>query len=370
MTTETKIVAAVIALLVLAVAAVVLAPSLSEIGRPELVAAWAGIEVEGSGRAVVGPVEIAAGTPFTLHAVLEARRGDGTPHYYTEAPALVVGGEEVAAERVERWASRRAVKVLWATVEGGRRVVEVDPDSAAAEQIGFVEFLRTDWPFTWSLRGRLEPDADDALGTPASRVERPFGTQRYQVAIEIYADESAPLPEERYASWGGSQLPARADDFPTVVAALPGPAGPASSVFGLTQLVPPPEAPPEVTRELVDLTRRHLAFATLPVVRRVLDAAGADPDDLAWRYVDFDGGFAWGDEVHRGDLLRAGERIVVLYADAAPGQADAAEPAPGNGRLDRDDLCFDLVQGAGVRPLGEVFEGEGGQVEWVPLGGA
>jgi len=368
MTTETRIVGIVIVLLVLVVAGIFLAPSLSEIGRPELVAAWVGIEVEGSGTAVVGPVAIAAGTPFTLHAVLEARDG-GEPFYYTEAPGLTFGGEAVAADRVRRWDSRRTVKVLWSTVEGGRPVVQLGPGSAA-EQFGFVGFLRTDWPYNWSVRGRLEPDADDALATVASQLERPFGTQRYQATIEIYADDSVAVPEERFVSWGGSRLPDRAAEFPTVVAALPGPAGPASSVFGLTHLVPPPDAPPEVYRELVDLTREHLAYATLPVLRQVLYAAGAEQDDLAWRYFDFDGSLVWGEEVHAGDLLRAGERVVVLYADAAPGQADVAEPAPGDGGLDRDDLCFDLVQGAAVRSLGEVFEGEGGQVEWAPLGGA
>jgi hypothetical protein len=364
MTTETKIVAIVIAVLVVAVAALFLVPSLSELGEPEATAAWVGIEVEGSGTAVVGPVEIEAGTPFTLHAILEARDGD-EPVYYTEAPGVTIGGEAVPVERVRRWDRRKPVQVLWSTVEGGRRVTELAPGNAA-EQIGFVEFLRTDWPYAWSVRGRLEPDADDALATPASRLERPFGTLRYQVAIEIYAEESA-IPQQRISSWGGSQLPQRAADFPTVVAALPGPAGPASSVFGLTQLVAPPEAPAELQRQLVDLTREHLAYATLPVIRRVIFAAGADPENLPWRYVDFDGTLAWGDDVHPGDLLRAGERTVVLYADAAPGQTEAAEPAPGNGVLDRDDLCFDFVQGAGVRSLGEVFEEEGGQVEWVQM---
>lgn len=367
MTTETKIVVIVIAVLVVAVAALFLAPSISEMGEPVATAAWVGIEVEGSGTAVVGRVEIEAGTPFTLHAIIEARDGD-EPTYYTEAPGVTIGGEAVPAERVRRWDRRKTVQVLWSTVEGGRPVVELAPGDAG-EQIGFVEFLRTDWPYNWSVRGRLEPDADDALATPASRLERPFGTLRYQVAIEIYPEEQQEVPELRLSSWGGSQLPQRAAEFPTVVAALPGPAGPASSVFGLTHLVAPPDAPAELQRQLVDLTREHLAYATLPVIRRVIFGAGADPEDLPWRYVDFDGTLAWGDDAHPGDLLRAGERIVVLYTDAAPGQTEQSEPAPGNGVLDRDDLCFDLVQGASVRSLGEVFEGEGGQVEWVPLGG-
>ena len=45
-----------------------------------------------------------------------------------------------------------------------------------------------------------------------------------------------------------------------------------------------------------------------------------------------------------GDLVRVGDRIVVLYSDRG-------EP----GVVDYDDLCFDFVQGAEVRSLGDVF---------------
>ena len=54
------------------------------------------------------------------------------------------------------------------------------------------------------------------------------------------------------------------------------------------------------------------------------------------------------DGVARGDLIRAGGRVVVLYEDRGT-----------PGRLDRGDLCFDFEQGAEVLPLSEVFVGEG-----------
>jgi hypothetical protein len=369
MSSEQKVLAIVMALLVVGLVAVLYVPSLVQGEGPVLKAAWVGIEVEGSGVAVVGPVEVTAGTPFTLRAVLEAEV-DGETVYFTEAPALTFGDDPVPAEQIRKWKDPRPVKVLWSTVEGYRPYLALEPGEGVWERFHLTEFLRSDWPYVWSVRGHLEPDFDDPLASPDAQVERPFGTQRYQVRIEIYKDEVELVPQQRLISWGADQLPERVDEFPTVVAALPGPAGPASTVFGLTHLAAPPDADEAVTRGLVEATRQRLAFATLPVVRLVLDAAGADADDLRWNYVELGGEARWGEDVHPGDLLRAGGRVVVLYADAAPGQAAVARPAPGDGVLDGDDLCFDFVRGAVVRPLSEVFEAEGGQVERLDLGGA
>jgi len=366
MSSEQKTLWTVMAVLVSGVVAVVWVPSWIGGSGPELKAAWVAIEVEGSGEAVMGPVEVTAGTPFTLRAVLEAE-ADGEAVYFTEAPALVIAGQRVPAERLRRWQDRRPVKVLWSTVEGYRPSLELAPGEDVWERFHLTEFLRSDWPYVWSVPGSLEPAFDDPLASPASQLERPFGTQRYQVRIEIYRDEVELYPEQRFISWGADQLPDRVDEFPTVVAALPDAAGPASAAFGLTRLIPPPGAAGEINRALLEVTRQRLAFATLPVVRQVLDAAGADADDLTWSYVDIGGQARWGDEVHAGDLLRAGDRVVVLYTDAAPGQADVASPAPGDGVLDGDDLCFDFVRAAAVRPLSEVFEAAGGQVERLDL---
>lgn len=368
MSSERKVLLSVMAVLVLVLVAVLWLPALFSGGGPTLLAARVGIEVEGSGTAVVGPVEVAAGTPFRLHAVLEAEE-DGETVYFTEAPALRVGGEAVAAERLRRWQDPRPVKVLWSTVEGDRPFVELGAGEALWDRLRLTEFLRTDWPYVWSIEGRLEPAFDDPLASSASQVERPFGTQRYQVRIELYPDEVDLFPEQRLISWGAEELPERADEFPAVVASLPGAAGPASAAFGLTQVVAPPQAGAEIKGALLEVTRQHLAFSGLSLLLQVLDAAGAAPGELPWGQVELGGQARWGEEVAVGDLLRAGERWVVLYADAAPDQAAAAAPAAGNGVLDGDDLCFDFVRGAAVRPLSEVFEGEGGQVDHLPLGG-
>jgi len=385
MTSEQKIFWSIVAVLVVVVAAVLLSPSLSQLTVPQPEAALVAIQPAGAEAAVIGPVELPAGTPFTLRAVLEARTRGGDTVYYTEAPALVRDGEPVPAEAVRRWDRRQQVKVLWFTVEGSQPVLDLAPGQSV-ERFRPLAFLRDDWPFAWSVPGRLEPAHDDDIAGPASRVERPFGTQRFQVRIEVLderADRGDLVPKLSFNSLPPSKLLADVDRFPTMTESLPGAAGPASAVFGLTQIRPPEAAGKvegvdageleavargELSQELVDLTRKRVAFATLPVLREVLDAAGVDPGELPWRYVALDGSAAWGTQVHPGDLLRAGQRVVVLYTDAAPGQASEARPAAGNGVLDGDDLAFDFAFGAVVRPLSEVFEAEGGQVEWISLG--
>jgi hypothetical protein len=61
----------------------------------------------------------------------------------------------------------------------------------------------------------------------------------------------------------------------------------------------------------------------------------------------------WGKAgVAAGDLLRVGNRVVVVYRD---------DGTPG--RLDGADLCFDYLEGPAVERLESVFS-VGGLVEW------
>ena len=69
--------------------------------------------------------------------------------------------------------------------------------------------------------------------------------------------------------------------------------------------------------------------------------------------MEINGESPWGGEgMASGDLLRAGERLVVLYEDRGT-----------FGVLDAADLCFDFFKGAAVRRLDEVFSGDG-LLEW------
>ncbi len=340
------------------VGAVLLWPGVEEELAPEPVRGWAAVEVEGSGTGVVGRVEMSEGTPFRVHAVLEGRGRGGETVYYTEAPGLSIGGERVPAERLRRWERQTTVRVLWFTVEG------VVPYFALKEgedlsRFRFEGFFRPEWGTGWSVPGDLEPANDARLVREDRRGRLSFGTQRYQARIEIYWLEDDPAPAERFASPGPAEVMADPAAFPTAVVTLPGPAGPASAVFGLTGIEPPPGAGEEVQATLFGWTRERLAFGRVALLRAILDAAGVAFDQLEWRLADLEAGPPWGDEgVAAGDLLRVGERFVVLYQDH--GEA---------GVLDREDLCFDYARGSVVRPLGHVFAG-GGDVEWAPLASA
>lgn len=347
------------------VAALVLWPKAQERFAPTPVRAHVAIQPAGSEVAVVGPVEIEPGREFTLHAVLEAEGRGGAPVYYTEAPALEIGGERVSADALLVWDRPWVTKVFWFTVEGPAPYVEVK----ALEHIGrvsFTEYFHPEWPLVWSIPGALTSHYDQSLardseteGRPAGR--RTFGTQRYQVRIELFEDEESLTPTIRLTSPGGDALPAEVDTFSTVYAPYPGPAEPASLAFGLTQVEPVDAADGEMIRRLAELTERRIFVSRLPLVREVIRATGLSPDQVAWTEVDLEAGPAWAGAaeaspptkalpagVSRGDLLRAGGRVVVLYED---------QGAPG--RLDRGDLCFDYEQGARVLPLSDVFEGEG-----------
>jgi hypothetical protein len=376
MTSEKKIFWAVVLAAAAAVGVLWLWPRVGERVAPRPVAAWVAVEVDGAGVARVGPVEVPAGTPFTLHAVLEAETRRGEAVFYTEAPGLELPGGAVPAERLRRWRGPLQAKVLWFTVEGPNPYLELAAGEGL-ERLQFAEYLRSDWPFNWSVRGRVEPASDDHLSAPGADDETPFGTQRYQARIELYAEEGQMVPQARFASWGKEAVRERRDRFPTVTATLPGPAATASAAFGLTQIeaVAPD---PALRRTLVDLTRQRLAFSRVPLLAEVIAAAGRRAEDLGWRSITLDGGQVWGEEVHAGDLLRAGDRWVVLYRDAAPppalAEGETPPPAgaagPGDGRLDGDDLALDFVRGAAVRRLSQIFDlTGGGAVGWAPLGG-
>ncbi len=358
-----RIIRTVIVAAVVILAAVLFWPQAKETFEPKPTAADVAILPAGAERAVVGPVKIAPGTAFTLYAVLEAETRGGDRVYYTEAPGLEIDGQAVPSDALRQWDRPQRVKVFWFSVEGPAPFLQLK----APEQLDrfkFTEFFRSDWPATWSTPGRLDSsfaqnlsrdDEGDRKGLEGSR---PFGTQRFQVRIELFDHEKDITPAERFISPGGAALPDALDTFPTVYAAYPGAAGPASLAFGLTEIEPPPDGGAALQARLSDLTERHLAFARVPLIRRVIAAAGTTSDALDWQEIDLSQGAGpvWhevgdeggGDGVARGDLLRAGGRIVVLYEDRG---------VPG--RLDRDDLCFDFEQGAQVLPLSEVFVGEG-----------
>lgn len=350
MDSQTRILVGAILVLTLLAAVVYLSPTIDEkLLQPKLTGAWVAIEVDGAGHADIGVVRIDAGTPFELHAVLEATTRGGDPVYYTEAPQLRFLDADgtprpVPADAVKTWDRRPSVRQRWFTVEGRQPFLRLAAgEDAAAHRIEL--FFRPDWPNEWSVAGVVEAANDDQLdvGSRLDPKAQEFGTQRFHVRIELYSDDESVLPDERIASPGPDTLAAEPETFSTVVASLPAALAPASRVFGLTQIQAPAEASAELRAGLTALADRGLAFTRLTLLRDQLRQA----DETPWRELDLGSAPAWGSAVAPGDLLRVGERVVVLFRDDG-------EP----GVLDYEDLCFDFAAGATVRALSDVFSGE------------
>jgi len=351
--------ALIIAALLLVLAFVFLViPRIQESLAPVPERALLGIEVNGSGVAEVGPVSIAAGTPFRLHAILEAQTNDGAEIYLTDAEKIRIDGALLEAPRVRPYHLTAEARLLWFTVEGNVPYLMLEEDQSA-DRFNMQEFFHPEWGRSWSVEGVLASHHDAQLASLGSLVEhRDFGSQSFQVWIEIFPPEGGAVPEKRFKSPGVDSLRERPETFPTVVSRLPGRAGAASAVFGLTQIEPPPSPSEELLEALTGLADRGLAFTRLTVLRDHLRAAGVAASELDWRRIDLETGPAWGEDgAAPGDLLRVGARMVVLVRD---------EGRPGS--LDGDDLCFDYEQGATLRPLHAVFVGSG-EVEWASLQG-
>ncbi len=245
-------------------------------------------------------------------------------------------------EALRPWPGPDEARILWFTVEGSPPYLEVGGE-ADLSGFQFREQFRADWPLTWSVPGSLEPGRSGVVVGERRRI--PFGTQRFHVRIELFGPESAIRPRHRFSSLAAADLPERAEEFPTAIAALPGPLGPPSRAFGLTQVAFRGRPERELLARVVEWMDRDLAFARLPLIRRSLDLSRIELEGLVWTPVDLEAGAPWG---AAGDLLRAGERWVFLYQDLGE-----------SGILDEDDLCLDFDKGPAVRRLREIFMGEG-----------
>ena len=347
-----------VVLVSLVAAAIFFQPDLEDRFAPEAVAAWVAIEVADSGVAEVGPASLPVGTRFRLLAVLEARGRGDEPVYYTEAKTLRIDGRDIPSDLLRTWQRSRPVKVRWFSVEGKRPFVKLEPGQGI-EGFEIAEFARSDWPLAWAIPGDIDAANDNHLASLSVVPRQLFGTQRFHVRVEIYEFEDDLLPLRKVSSWGADDLLANAEQFPTVEVLLPGVLAPASRVFGLTQVHLPP-GDPSLQSAFDDLARKKLAFSRPSVIRDLLEGAGHELSDLSWESLDLDGSSPWattGVEGPRpGDFIRVGDRLVVLYEDHGE-----------LGKVDYADWCFDFVQGASVRALGDVFSGDGLSVEWASL---
>ncbi len=340
-----RVVRWIVALAVAVVVGFLLLGRAREAFAPDPVAAFVAVQPAGSDVATVGRVEIAAGTAFDLHAVVEAEDRDGRKFYYTTAPKLRLDGREIPASELGPWRGGGVTRVLWFTVEAFPPYGELASGNDG-RNLEYKAVFQPDWPLTWSVPGSVQPSVENYLPDrdQARRGVR-FGTQRFQVRVEIRGAQDEILPRQALESWPPAQVAEKGDHFPGVVSVLPGRLAEPSAVFGLPQREPAATGSQETLRLLTGWQTERLAFSRVTLLRAWLDSTAVAWEDLAWRTADLASAAEAGGP---GDLLRAGERLVWVLEDRGR-----------QGVLEYDDLCLDFERGARVLTLGEVFTGSG-----------
>lgn len=352
MTLQNKVGLAVLAGIGLLVLFFFVSDEVEERVAPRAIRALVAIETETDGVARTGWTEVEPGTPFTLHGVVEAVDWKGDTVYYTEASRLMIEGQPIPQENLRRWDRGVETRVLWFTVEGFKPYLEVS-DAGELGEFHYRENLRPSWPRSWSIPGSLKGSGDAALRQAELGDVARFGTQRYHVRIEVFGPQSRITPRERIQSLAADTLPDSANDFATVVAARPGRLRVPTSLFGVPQIELEPQADAEIRKSAQRWIEPGLLFTRGSALKSFLSDVDTSFDRLDWSDLDMAERVVWGSSgVEEGDLLRVGERWVVLLEDRG---------VPG--RIDRDDLCLDYDRGPRVSRIGEVFTGDG-LVEW------
>jgi len=176
----------------------------------------------------------------------------------------------------------------------------------------------------------------------------PFGTQRFEARIELYENEVALTPAERWSSPGPEAMLSAPERASGVIARLPEPLAQVSGAFGRLRLDPADELAAAEEERVVRLVDAGFAYLAPGLLAAHLEESGLDPGELAFETVELGpSGPTWGAEVETGDLLGAGDRMLVLWRDEGI-----------QGRLDRDDLAFDLHRGLRIDRVGQVFLGD------------
>lgn len=356
MTLERRYLWIAVGIVVAVVVLMLVAPKVRDEFAPEPVSALVAVQVEGSDLAEVGRIEVTAGQRFTLHAVVVAEDRKGDPFYYTEAARLRVDGTDVDPSQLRPWNRSGEIAVLWFTLEGYRPFTEV-ASLEELERFRFEVAFRPDWGRGWTAAGTIEPRNHSLARSFEGSPPIEFGTARYHVRIEKYFRAGDPAPLARFRSAGWSEEGWDDGDPTMVVAKLGDGLERVSTVFGLPQLEPAEEASGQLLAPLVDLYRQELGFTRLLVLSGFLQDRQLTLPGLDWQSVDLEQAVEWG-SLGRGDLLRSGERVVVLYEDRGE-----------LGRLDYEDSCFDFFESAAIRRLGDVFAG-GGVLDWADLDAA
>jgi len=338
----------IVATVLLVLIALRFAPKIENPLRPKPTTAYVALLAEGESVASDGRHELDADRSFRLFAVLEARTFGGGSIYYTEAPALRLGGREIPAASLRPWPEDRTARVRWLTVEGSAPYLAVR-EGADLDRFRLVETYHAEWGTNWSARGVVEPrlgrlDANTANGRAG------FGTQRFAARVEIYPNQEALTPSERWSSAHPEALLDGSDLGTSVVASLPSPLKAISGAFGRTRIELPGEVDGELRRRAEALTAEEIAYFGPALLARHLRESERAPEALEFRTVELGpDGPRWGVDVAPGDLIGVGDRQLVLWRDEGV-----------EGHLDPADVAADAYRGLRLLRIDEVFLGEEG----------
>lgn len=151
----------------------------------------------GDSLATAGPREVAAGTPVTLFAVVEAVASDGSPRYYGPVDRLRLGSGESPAVDAEPWSSRwLGLEILWFKVEPLHPFFnEQQSETFRPVDIQYAETLMTSWGFAQRHAADITPTGDEfprwAVGTMRYRVRAVVRDQRGRVVAQALSPGAA-----------------------------------------------------------------------------------------------------------------------------------------------------------------------------------
>lgn len=352
--TDKKILAAAVLAVALVVLAIFAAGRVQEVLRPSPVAAWVAIRLADDPAAVIGSVDMEAGTSFDVLAVLEAETWDGDRLYYTDAAELWMGEHKIESAALRRWDRPEELRLRWFTVEGSIPYLKI-ADSSDLDRFRWLEIYRADWPSSWTVPGSISSARQSAGVRQREGTTPDFGTQRFHLRLEFFGPTSRIRPTLRLKSPGAESLPENPERVSTAVAYLPEPLKAGSMVFGLSHLeLVDPSSVPALARKIGKWSRSGIVYSRLFALRSRLSDLGIGWDDLVWTGADLLAEkLPWGEGgAGVGDFIRVGRRVVELYRDQGT-----------VGRLDGKDLCLDYERAASIRSLDEIFTGDG-FVEW------
>lgn len=336
----------VVAAILVVVVALRFGPKFENPLAPEPRAAHVAIQLDGEEVASDGLREIEAGRSFRLYAVLEAETLTRGTIYFSEARALRLGGVEIPADAIRPWPGGRPARVRWQTVEPFAPYLAVAAGTDL-DRFHLAESYHPEWGTGWTAGGIVDPRIVQ-LDRGSELRPLPFGTQRFEARIELYENEDALTPAERWSSPGPEAMLSAPERASGVIARLPEPLAQVSGAFGRLRLDPADELAAAEEERVVRLVDAGFAYLAPGLLAAHLEESGLDPGELAFETVELGpSGPTWGAEVETGDLLGAGDRMLILWRDEGI-----------RGRLDPDDLAFDLHRGLRIDRVGQVFLGD------------